>query len=67
MLEFDTRVNSWEPPKINESLVSALNERIYQCGCGNCMDRDVNAAVNIREEGRRLLKRVREASWEPGR
>ena len=40
----------------------ALNERIYQCGCGNCMDRDVNAAVNIREEGRRLLKGLREAS-----
>ena len=32
-----------------------LNERIYRCGCGNCMDRDVNAAVNIREEGRRIL------------
>ena len=32
-----------------------LDERIYRCGCGNCMDRDVNAAVNIREEGRRLL------------
>ena len=33
-----------------------LDERIYHCGCGNCMDRDINAAVNIREEGRRLLK-----------
>ena len=33
-----------------------LDERIYHCGCGNCMDRDVNAAVNIREEGRRILK-----------
>ena len=32
-----------------------LNERIYRCSCGNCIDRDVNAAVNIREEGRRLL------------
>jgi putative transposase len=32
-----------------------LNERIYCCECGNCMDRDVNAAVNIREEGRRIL------------
>ena len=32
-----------------------LDERIYYCTCGNCMDRDVNAAVNIREEGRRLL------------
>ena len=32
-----------------------LDERIYHCGCGNQMDRDVNAAVNIREEGRRIL------------
>ena len=32
-----------------------LDERIYHCGCGNCMDRDINAAVNIREEGRRIL------------
>lgn len=34
----------------------ALSERIYRCECGNEMDRDVNAAVNIREEGRRLLE-----------
>ena len=32
-----------------------LQERIYQCECGNMMDRDVNAAINIREEGKRLL------------
>ena len=32
-----------------------LDERRYRCGCGNCMDRDVNAAVNIREEGCRIL------------
>ena len=32
-----------------------LSERIYRCRCGNEMDRDVNAAVNIREEGRRML------------
>ena len=31
-----------------------LGERIYICRCGNRMDRDVNAAINIREEGRRL-------------
>lgn len=34
----------------------ALSERIYRCECGNEMDRDVNAAVNIREEGRRILE-----------
>ena len=33
----------------------ALSERIYTCRCGMRMDRDVNAAVNIREEGRRML------------
>ena len=32
-----------------------LGERIYICPCGNRLDRDVNAAINIREEGRRLL------------
>lgn len=32
-----------------------LSERIYRCACGCEMDRDVNAAVNIREEGRRIL------------
>ena len=31
-----------------------LGDRIYECGCGNYMDRDVNAAINIREEARRL-------------
>lgn len=32
-----------------------LSEREYVCECGNRMDRDVNAAINIREEGKRLL------------
>ena len=34
----------------------ALSDRMYVCGCGNRMDRDVNAAVNIREEGKRIYK-----------
>ncbi len=33
----------------------ALSERTYHCSCGNHMDRDVNAAINIREEGKRIL------------
>ena len=33
----------------------SLSERIYYCECGNRMDRDVNAAVNIMKEGRRIL------------
>ncbi|MGN0412462.1 MAG: helix-turn-helix domain-containing protein [Lachnospiraceae bacterium] len=32
-----------------------LSERIYRCECGSVMDRDKNAAVNIREEARRML------------
>ena len=32
-----------------------LSERVYRCACGNEMDRDHNAAINIREEARRLL------------
>ena len=32
-----------------------LSERIYRCDCGNILDRDKNAAINIREEARRML------------
>ena len=31
-----------------------LSDRIYRCECGACMDRDVNAAINIRMEAKRL-------------
>ena len=33
----------------------SLSERTYECECGNRKDRDVNAAINIREEGKRIL------------
>lgn len=32
-----------------------LNERIFNCGCGLTIDRDLNAAINIRNEGLKLL------------
>ena len=32
-----------------------LAEREYRCECGYTCDRDLNAALNIREEGKRLL------------
>ncbi|MDR2360047.1 MAG: transposase, partial [Oscillospiraceae bacterium] len=32
-----------------------LSERVYRCDCGFVCDRDVNAAINIRNEGVRLL------------
>lgn len=36
----------------------ALNERTYICECGNTIDRDLNAAINIKREGLRLLKEM---------
>ncbi|MFV0361870.1 MAG: zinc ribbon domain-containing protein [Suipraeoptans sp.] len=32
-----------------------MSERVFICECGNIMDRDINAAINIREEGKRLV------------
>ena len=31
-----------------------LADRVYSCSCGNVMDRDVNAAINLREEAKRI-------------
>ncbi|MEG0872620.1 MAG: RNA-guided endonuclease TnpB family protein [Clostridia bacterium] len=37
-----------------------LSERIYSCNyCGNIIDRDLNAAINIRNEGERLIKNIK--------
>ena len=33
----------------------SLSERIYYCECGYRMDRDVNAAINIMNEGKRIF------------
>ena len=32
-----------------------LSDRIYKCDCGLTLDRDLNAAINIKNEGLRLL------------
>ena len=40
--------------KIKDDL--KLSDRVYICSCGNRMDRDINAAINICNEGRRLLE-----------
>ena len=39
----------------------SLADRIYYCECGNRMDRDVNAAVNIMNEGKRILQNVHDS------
>lgn len=33
-----------------------LDTRVFECGCGNIMNRDINAAINIRDEGLRMLE-----------
>ena len=32
-----------------------LSDRIYECGCGYRGDRDINAAINLKQEGIRIL------------
>ncbi|EHL78415.1 IS605 OrfB family transposase, partial [Bacillus smithii 7_3_47FAA] len=32
-----------------------LSERVYKCSCGFVLDRDHNSAINIKNEGLRLL------------
>ena len=40
----------------------SLSERIYYCECGNRMDRDVNAAVNLMNEGKESLQNVHDST-----
>lgn len=55
------KVDKWFPSsktcsncgEVKEKLT--LSERVFECACGNIMDRDVNAAINIKQEGKRLL------------
>ncbi|MFV0363806.1 MAG: RNA-guided endonuclease InsQ/TnpB family protein, partial [Suipraeoptans sp.] len=39
--------------KVKDEL--SISERVFICECGNIMDRDINAAINIRDEGKRLV------------
>ena len=55
------KIDKWFPSSRMCSVCGAvkgelpLSERVYHCGCGVVMDRDINAAINIRNEGIRLL------------
>ena len=55
------RVDKWHPSSLVCSCCGRkqklkLTDRVYQCICGAVMDRDYNAAVNIKKEGLRLLR-----------
>jgi len=55
------RVDKWFPSSKTCSVCGAvkqelsISERKYICDCGSTMDRDVNAAINIRNEAVRIL------------
>lgn len=54
-------IDKWHPSSklcrfcgaINDGLT--LADRVWTCSCGAVLDRDVNAAINIRNEGLRML------------
>ena len=55
------KVDKWFPSSKICSVCGAkkeelsLSERVYTCDCGNMLHRDVNAAINIRDEAIRML------------
>ncbi|MDU2898210.1 MAG: transposase, partial [Finegoldia magna] len=61
--KYFVKVDKWYPSSQICSVCGskkklALNERTYICECGNTIDRDLNAAINIKREGLRLLKEM---------
>ena len=54
------RVDKWYPStqicsRCGSRRKLLLSERVYRCCCGLSIDRDLNAAINIKEEGLRIL------------
>ena len=59
------KINKWFPSSKKCSKCGKkkkhlkLSQRVYRCAfCGNVIDRDLNAAINIRNEGMRILGMV---------
>lgn len=55
------KVDKWFPSsqiccKCGNQHKLLLSERIYKCSCGNVIDRDYNAAINIKNKGMEMLK-----------
>ena len=56
------KVDKWYPSsqlcsRCGQQKKMKLTDRIYTCSCGLVMDRDQNAAINILQEGLRLLRK----------
>ncbi|RGR94535.1 zinc ribbon domain-containing protein, partial [Heyndrickxia coagulans] len=54
------KIDKWFPSTKKCSCCGAekpvkLSERTYRCSCGYVADRDYNSAINIKNEGIRLL------------
>lgn len=55
------KIDKWFPSSKTCSYCGAvkqslsLSDRIYVCDCGAILDRDINAAINIKREGMRIL------------
>lgn len=54
------KINQWFPSsqlcsKCGNQKKIALKERVYTCDCGLSIDRDYNSAINIKNEGMRIL------------
>ena len=55
------KVSKWFPSSKKRSACGAIkdelsmSERVYICDCGNILDRDINAAINIKNEATRML------------
>ena len=54
------RVDKWFPSTQTCSCCGnrrklSLGDRIYKCGCGLTINRDLNAAINVKNEGLRIL------------
>ena len=55
------KVDKWYPSsqicsRCGNKQKLSLSQRVYECACGLVIDRDLNAAINIRNEGLRILR-----------
>ncbi|AXH99231.1 transposase [Sporosarcina sp. PTS2304] len=54
------KIDKWFPStklcsSCGNQKIMAMSERVYSCPCGSILDRDYNSALNIKNEGIRLL------------